>query len=78
MYVGTQRAIEKNDEKAKEVKVKYERQLSDLRSELRSLKSARKEHAKAMKKNVCEHVVYVYHFYTPFANSTINLTSKLM
>lgn len=53
VYIGTQRVIEKNDEKTKEVKVKYERQLVDLRTELRSLKSARKEHAKAMKKNVC-------------------------
>ena len=44
--------MEKNDEKTKEVKFKYERQLTDLRAELRSLKSARKEHAKAMKKNV--------------------------
>lgn len=49
---GTQRAMEKNEEKAKEIKGRYERQLTDLKTELRSLKSARKEHAKAMKKNV--------------------------
>lgn len=36
----------------KEVKGSYERQLADLRAELKSLKSARKEHAKAMRKNV--------------------------
>ena len=51
--IGAQRVLEKNDEKTKEVKLKYERQLTELRTELRSLKSARKEHAKAMKKNVC-------------------------
>lgn len=44
--------MERSEEKAKEVKAKYEKQLVDLRTELRSLKSARKEHAKAMKKNV--------------------------
>ena len=50
--VDTQRAQEKNDEKTKEIKLKYERQLAQLRAELRSMNSARKEHAKAMKKNV--------------------------
>ncbi len=49
---GTQRAMEKSDERTKEIKAKFEKQLVDLRTELKSLKSARKEHAKAMKKNV--------------------------
>ena len=39
--------------KPRKIKAKYEKQLENLRTELRSLKSARKEHAKAMKKNVC-------------------------
>lgn len=56
-YAGAQRAIERSDERTKEIKAKYEKQLVDLRAELRSLKSARKEHAKAMKKNVCVLVV---------------------
>lgn len=42
----------RREEKVKEIKVKYERQLGELKSELKTLKSARKEHAKAMKKNV--------------------------
>ena len=42
----------RSEEKLKEIKVKYERQLGELRTELKTLKSARKEHAKAMKKNV--------------------------
>lgn len=52
MIVGVQRVLEKNDEKTKEIKSKYEQQLTGLRTELRSLKSARKEHAKAIIKNV--------------------------
>lgn len=52
--VDAQRVQEKNDEKTKEIKLKYERQLAELRAELRSMNSARKEHAKAMKKNVRE------------------------
>ena len=43
----------RSQERLKEIKVKYERQLGELKSELKTLKSARKEHAKAMKKNVC-------------------------
>lgn len=50
---GSHRISEKQEEKTKEIKAKYERQLSDLKAELKSLKTARKEHAKAMKKNVC-------------------------
>ncbi len=42
----------RSEERVKEIKGKYERQLGDLKSELKTLKSARKEHAKAMKKNV--------------------------
>lgn len=57
---GTQRAVEKNDEKTKEIRAKYERQLTDLRTELRSLKSARKEHAKAMKKNVRFLAIFIH------------------
>lgn len=63
--------MERNDEKAKEVKVKYEKQLIELRTELKSLRSARKEHAKAMKKNVrmCSSVhahTYVHRGYYGF------------
>jgi ElaB/YqjD/DUF883 family membrane-anchored ribosome-binding protein len=60
VYVGAQRVLEKNDEKTKEIKMKYERQLTELRTELRSMKSARKEHAKAMKKNVCDMCLPLY------------------
>ena len=42
----------------KEIKGSYEKQLVSLRTELKSLNTARKEHAKAMRKNVrdCTHV----------------------
>ena len=49
---ASQRDAGRSEEKIKGIKVKYERQLSELKSELKTLKSARKEHAKAMKKNV--------------------------
>ena len=48
----------RSDEKIKDIKVKYERQLTELKSELKTLKSARKEHAKAMKKNVSSSLIY--------------------
>ena len=38
----------------KDVKARYEKQLQELRTELKSLKMAKKEHSKAMKKNVRE------------------------
>ena len=53
MYLDNHRSAEKRDEKSREAKAKYEAQLSELKAELKSLKSARKEHARAMKKNVC-------------------------
>ena len=37
---------------SKDVKARYEKQLSELKVELKSLKLAKKEHSKAMKKNV--------------------------
>ena len=48
----SRRGAERNDEKVKEVKSKYQRDLDQLKAELKSLKAIRKEHAKAMKKNV--------------------------
>ena len=50
--IASHRDSGRNEEKVKEIKVKYERQLGDLKSELKTLKSAKREHAKAMKKNV--------------------------
>ena len=50
--LASHRDTGRRDEKIKDIKVKYERQLTELKSELKTLKSARKEHAKAMKKNV--------------------------
>ena len=52
VLLASHRDSGRSEEKLKEIKVKYERQLGELRSELKTLKSARKEHAKAMKKNV--------------------------
>ena len=52
---ASRRGMDRREENVKEVKGSYERQLSDLRAELKSLKTARKEHAKAMKKNVRGH-----------------------
>lgn len=52
VLLASHRGSGRSEEKLKEIKVKYERQLGELRSELKTLKSARKEHAKAMKKNV--------------------------
>eukprot|EP00731_Ephydatia_muelleri_P014591 Em0008g311a len=43
---------ERNEEKAKEVRARYEKELSNLKVELKTLKSAKKEHAKALKMNV--------------------------
>ena len=37
---------------SKDVKARYEKQLGELRAELKTLKLAKKEHSKAMKKNV--------------------------
>ena len=55
MYItiATHRSHERSDEKVKDIKLKYERQLNDLKTELKTLKSAKKEHAKAIRKNVC-------------------------
>ena len=52
------RREERNEEKAKEVRARYEKELSSLKVELKTLKSAKKEHAKALKMNVrtCMHV----------------------
>ena len=49
---ASRRDAGRNDEKVKAIKAKFEGPLSDLKTELKTLKSARKEHAKAMKKNV--------------------------
>eukprot|EP00731_Ephydatia_muelleri_P014567 Em0008g287a len=46
------RREERNEEKAKEVRARYEKELSNLKVELKTLKSAKKEHAKALKMNV--------------------------
>lgn len=56
--VASHRDTGRSDEKIKDIKSKYERQLTELKSELKTLKSARKEHAKAMKKNVSSSLVY--------------------
>ncbi len=45
--------MEKREENVKAIKSTYEKQLGELKLELKSLKTARKEHAKAMRKNVC-------------------------
>lgn len=50
--LASHRDVGRSEEKMKGIKVKYERQLGELRAELKTLKSARREHAKAMKKNV--------------------------
>ena len=44
--------MDKRDDKLKEVKISYEKQLLNLRPELKNLKNAHKEHAKAMRKSV--------------------------
>ena len=49
---ASRRGIDRREDNVKEIKGSYERQLLDLRAELKSLKTARKEHAKAMRKNV--------------------------
>lgn len=54
----SRRGAERNDEKVKEVKTRYQRELEQLKAELKSLKAVRKEHAKAMKKNVSINFVY--------------------
>lgn len=57
LLLASHRDSGRSDEKLKEIKVKYEKQLGELRTELKTLKSARKEHAKAMKKNV-SHILW--------------------
>ncbi len=52
LCAATQRSHDKNDDNVKSIKSKYERQLNDLKAELKTLKSAKKEHAKAIRKNV--------------------------
>ena len=46
------RLSERREEKIKEMKSKYEHQLADMKRELKQLQLAKKEHSKAMKKNV--------------------------
>lgn len=46
------RLSERREEKIKEMKTKYERQLRDMKRELKQLELSKKEHSKAMKKNV--------------------------
>lgn len=46
------RLSERREEKIKEMKSKYERQLTDMKRELKQLQLAKKEHSKALKKNV--------------------------
>ena len=58
ILLASHRDTGRGDERVKDIKAKYERQLTDLKSELKTLKSARKEHAKAMKKNVSSSLVY--------------------
>ncbi len=48
--IGNQRG-EIGQAKVKEVKTQYEKQLKDLKGELRQLKTVKREHARAMKKN---------------------------
>ncbi|XP_064385434.1 kinesin-like protein KIF21A [Halichondria panicea] len=49
--IGSQRGGELSQAKVKEVKASYEKQLKDLKSELKQLKTVKREHARAMKKN---------------------------
>ena len=52
MSLAQTRLSERREEKIKEMKSKYERQLRDMKRELKQLELSRKEHSKAMKKNV--------------------------
>lgn len=47
---GLQRG-ENGQQRVKEIKGQYEQQLKELRAELKQLKTVKKEHARAMKKN---------------------------
>ena len=49
---ATRRDSENQERKVREIKKTYEKQLTGLKLDLKSLKAARKEHARAMKKNV--------------------------
>ena len=49
---ATRRSSENQERKVREIKQGYEKQLVALKADLKSLKAARKEHARAMKKNV--------------------------
>ncbi len=51
MITGSQRGGELSQAKVKDVKASYEKQLKDLRSDLKQLKAVKREHARAMKKN---------------------------
>ena len=46
------RQTERQETRVKEMKDKYEKQLSQLRTELKQLQLAKKEHSKAIKRNV--------------------------
>ena len=46
------RQTERQETRVKEMKDKYEKQLSQLRTELKQLQLAKKEHSKAIRRNV--------------------------
>ena len=52
LFLAQTRLSERREEKIKEMKSKYERQLGDMKRELKQLQLSKKEHSKAMKKNV--------------------------
>ena len=52
MHTAAARQSRARDEKMKEMKSKYERQLTEMKRDLKQLQMAKKEHAKAIKKNV--------------------------
>ena len=51
-FVASSRQTELKEEKIKELKDKYETQLSGLKRELKQLEIAKRDHAVAIKKNV--------------------------
>ena len=55
------RLSERREEKIREMKSKYEHQLADMKRELKQLQLAKKEHSKAMKKNVSKEISNTVH-----------------
>ena len=46
-------------EKAKEIRIEYEKKLKSMKKEMSKLQSAKREHARLMKANVCIRILSV-------------------